>query len=430
MKKALISISALALAGLVLASCSNGGLKAPKKGKSVSEISLTFNSNEINIKDTDSFDDAMNKISLGFAGGIYVSHTDKEVSFKGSYSQKFSTKAENFISNGRVVKKSSNNTSVSSTTEEYYKKINDGTSTSQSVYSASTYGMKSKIINDKYELKIDYTRNGIYSGNLNISNNKYDIKAGRYSHDTFNYDNKYNVKSDNNVQKNNTYQYIEGNFDDNDPAIYDINHAYGPDGQEYSYSYNNFVEFDDIYQCNLQIPEMFEIYSESSNLRDYFETSFELTDKEIILKMKTSLTSEVGEFASTEAQINSTEFKDEVDKALQNSFKGSYNEVELWFSYDSNFETYGFAYSYYNYHEYVKYNINYNYTDDRLAYMKLTSDLNDELKGKTYKKTGTVEGRTIIVANNDSYDKKIDKFLNKAKKNNLFDSLKFVSSSV
>lgn len=434
MKKAFISVAGLALATMVLASCSNNSLKAPKKGKAVDSIKLKYDSEEIEIKKDDKIEDVINSIFSEqysvFLDYNAIADNKASIGYKSLEKSTNKFKEENGVQKyGTSFDKRSYSSNYELINDSYgYYEFESNDDFLKNYISSS---VKSNITDTIDKAKSTSKRNGldVFVGTRKLSNDKYDIKVGTYNKGTSKNTGKDNHEKGNESRKINEYTYVKDTYDADDYTAYSETHYGNKGDNEYSYSYSNYpfdihvsgfwgIDSDDVYDITY---------------KDLYESaSFELTDKEIIFKTKSVIIGDIFDYIYTVGDSYNTdeEFIQAIKKAADNEFKGSYIENEVWISYDSeNFDKKGFTYSYKKTTEYSKYKIEYEWTKEKLEGIGQYNEITKSYVGKKYRKEGSSKEVEIKVTNSLSYDKKMDNLFTKAEKNNVYDGIYFTTSN-
>lgn len=427
MKKAIISLAALAFTGVVLASCSNSSIKAPKKGKAVESIELTKDNNTISFNKSDSFDDVFEKIYHATYGRVFLKAEEESFSFKQIETLKSVIKKTNSFDNDKDniydKVKLENSANISN---EVYAKMHQENENDISAELYTYEGKKSsiKVSYDKYKEATKENSKDIVAGYMKFKDNKYSIDGGKYVKNsetyTYNENHMYNKDKVNDEE----YTYLNDSITVTPPDYSDLSKnyvAYKGD-KKYSYNYSNYLPVES-YQSNNYSLYLGEFYEDE--YKDFYETSFELTDKEIILKTKTHLTYDLfNYYYEKKDRTKSTKTEDEdLQDIIDNEYKGSYIQREIWISYDTDFD--GFTYSYFSEEGVSKTNIEFEWTKEYIETLNSNKLITDAYIGKKYTEKGNSKATRKIIATSTNYNKKIDSFIKKAKKNNAFEGLHF-----
>lgn len=152
----------------------------------------------------------------------------------------------------------------------------------------------------------------------------------------------------------------------------------------------------------------------SFKLSSLYETSYELTDKYIILKSKCNFTDEIYNMASNE---------DEINKLIQNDYKGSSSEYEIWILHTGN----DLVFDYYKESINTVYNIDKIYEESDFASFSsysYTYGYEDYIGKKTVKKGNTLTYKEISTLDN-TYNKKMNDLYAECEKDNAYKDVVF-----
>ena len=248
MKKAIMSLGALLLSGVVLASCGNSSasIKKPSKGKAVSEVSFkAYNDDDeetnISIKKSDSFDDIM--AALVKMPTIYMTENQSDDAIEETYTYsstyKSTMKAKNYYSNTLYDKYEVKDNSTS--TEEYYMKMSSSDEKDETtVYDKTTMNYSSKTTKNKYSDSEKIDSEAGVAGTTTIkrkdgSISERSVDGGRYQKITSNETETYVGGKDTNSESTKEYKYLNASekpTDENYNATY---FGYDTMGNYYSY---------------------------------------------------------------------------------------------------------------------------------------------------------------------------------------------------
>ena len=441
MKKALISLGALVLSGVILSSCSFGGgapkIKAPKKGKAVDKISTTIAGDPFELNKTDDYKDVFAKIYstyhyLDIAEEGYITAFETINTIKSDYKE-----TNKILNERKVYDKASEKMNTTNYTDNYsfYCK-KDNVTDICSYNNRIRYGKgtstsdKSSEIND-----MDYKETYYGKSHLDTSSKDYSFVEASITKGKTNYSEKDFTEGESEINNGNISFYLEGSGKTTDEDYNTRYTAKIPNLYNYTYSKATKVsDIDTVYGPEVSLSN----FAFDETFKDLMEYSFELTDSEIILKAKGNFTVEAQQFAYYKCQQSgdtseSTVYNYLKDNTMKNEYKGSYTEVELWIKYDqkyvikNNDYTY-LSYTYYNQTTYNKYNISEELTKARLENYLDEAIINDYI-GKKYTKKGMSSQVTTYKYNEPTekvqkqYDKKASKLIKEAKKNNLLKDL-------
>lgn len=456
MKKLCFSLGAILFSSVLLASCNAGsgiGVNKPKKGMPVDKVEFLTGDYgapiEISIRKSDSFEDVYNTLGNYYDIGLL---TDIEYinSRKLAWSQKRSVKKDykhtNYYREKQdiIVKNYKNIINYNTEEDSYF----EGSFTPEvgstnykyenNYYNKKLSSMYTKITYDGLAIKLDVKEEeGIVGTTIDkkSSNGKTRVvDVGNYNISNYNY-------SDNTSERKNTtkkslkeYFYVNEYDNSNDPNYGSTYEGYGKDDKYYSYSVANYFEgdmADRLFFYNNSV-ELSELYN--TDYSELYTCSFELTDKYIILKSKTTFFEAIYDetiYYFTTMDITDYDSKDILNKMkdlYNNKYKGSYEERELWINYTHIYENYE---EYHQltcdyYRDTVKYNENYDgiYDDEYFKLNLITDeDIKNKLKGLKYSvKSSSTESNEIAI-NTLSYNSKYNKMKNKCTKNNIYSKI-------
>jgi len=430
MKKALISLATLAFAGVVLASCSSNSLKTskvnvskPSQGKAVDEVTVEYGGESVVFKSSQDFSDVVDSI-------ITLNNTDNIMypeQYKENYTFEKSFKSTNEYNAGFVegaFDSFSYNEKVHRTIDKSIQFVEGDLSTTSNIniyYDNYIYNKTSVDFNG-YTYSRESAQEGIAAGNQTQTTTGKSVDGARYHYEEENNEDKKSTSSEKYRSKDEYYSYLSfsQNFDDDDYG--DTFVATSENGRK-SYSIDSYLDYNRYDTGDIE----FFASACSDEYKDYFETvSFTLTEDKIILKAKANLSNEAYDYAYYKYSLNGGDFATILSDVMDNEFKGSYVEAEAWLSFEgASDRDYAFTLVYSTMEQVDKYNIENEITEKMLG--ELATDLKSYI-GKTYTKVGTTNETTELAISNDDYDKKIDSFISKAKKNNAFDGLVFTSN--
>ncbi len=432
MKKAILSLSAMALAGVVLASCgmsSGAKISAPKKGKSVDKVEFSTSSSDYSIKSDDKFEDVYDLLNGSFE---FTYKNPSEGTYEGAYtvveSNKISQSIKNTVYEGEVIADNLKyNAEITNYTELYYKyTYGDNTASETQYYDAKTTE-KSQITVDKSSISSSSTvtekEAGSYSSNYSTRENKVDsgcleiVNSKVYKKGKFG--------SENNSESTKVYKYLNASEKPGDDDYGATFYGYDKSGNRYSYSINSFFEYK-----YLSSPDNYDMYDE--DYKDLFECSFELTDKYIILKSKTTFIETIFDQFINDFRYDHSSYTQEEALAGYKDYynkyhKGSTLESEIWINYtnkDYDNDTY-LTSEYFKKTENNKTNMSIEYNEKYFNIMGISEKFQDGLKGKKYSAKGSYYYSIEGVANTNDYSKKIESTKKEMKKNNIFEGITF-----
>ena len=456
MKKAYFSLGAILFSTVLLASCNAGSgisVNKPKKGMPVDKVEFLTGDYgapiEISIRKSDSFLDVYNALGNYYDIGLL---TDIEYvnSRKSAWSQKRTVKGDykhtNYYREEQdiIVKNYKSNYDVKLEEDSFF----------EGSYTQEVGSTNYKYENNYYNKKItSVSTKSAYDGlvtkrNVNteegIVGTTIDKKSSNGTTrvvDVGNYTILNSNYTDNNLGRKTTnknslkeYFYVNEYDNSNDPN-YGCNYeGYGKDDEYYSYSLADYFEgdmADRLFFYNNSV-ELSELYN--TDYSELYTCSFELTDKYIILKSKTTYFEDIYLEAYnyfTRMDITDYDSKDILNKMkdlYNKKYKGSFEERELWINYThiyENYEEYHQLICDY-YKDTVKYNENYDGTYDD-EYFKLNlitnEDTKNKLKGIKYSVKSSSTESNEIATNTLSYNSKFNKMKNKCIKNNIYSKI-------
>ena len=450
MKKRLLSIGGVALAGIALASCSGGKItyteitpeSISEKGNTVSEVHIDLKGSygreiKYDLNNQMKFSEVAEALEGSFSN--YVG--DEISAYSYSYKKADDYTSENdyefkssvgFIPKGKETVKSESYSSL----EEYKKVTTADKSTTTRVYKSSLMYQKndSSTSNSntstvyKYEVKNakDYK---ITSGDVVEEDMKYayssstemngSAKSKKENGTTTTSSSKSYYISASEKSTDTDYDKVYESYDieNKDEVTYEISSTHGINVNTFSSSYS--VSISSAYNANLD---------------DLYTTSYELTDKYIILKGDCNFTQEVYEKAYAKAVAkhllpSSAQIKDELNALIEGEYKGSKSSCELWIKYDK--KSIGFAYYKLDYT--TNYNISRQYEASDFtsefgydAEAKYAYDYKD-LVGKQFNKKGKSSSVLTISTSENGFDDKTNKLFTNCEKDNDYKDLKFVA---
>lgn len=432
MKKLIISVAAIAFAGVLLSSCGgNKKITAPKKGKSVDKIECKFYNTNITISKNDDALTVLNHIT-DLEDILLNSSNDNKKFYKQYYTEDTNVKAKNIYDSyhSAMFENYSKKVKREEYIEKYYKCELNNDVEKHEIYDYNTVTETSKEVEDKYEHS--YTNQyayldagyGTYSGidvvgdYCDYTTSTYDLNAGHYIKSNYKDIYKTNTETETVDYKYNQYTYLNKSVKYSDEA-YDKEFETRQGDDWYDYTISEYLPISHDISYLLYI-DTNTIYDET--FASHYDLSFELTDKELIFKLKSDITEEVLRQAFLIRDLFGITYEEAVEKAVKEGLNGSYSEEEIWLDYSKD---YGFTYTYHTKKEVNKLNIKYELTENNYNYLTNNSRYFTDFIGKDYTYTGTITKTSITKSEDVDYTNKIDKFLTKAKKNNLFEGLIF-----
>ena len=429
MKKKVLLTSLLAVTTIVLASCGNNNVSYNKikvskpndKGAKVSSIDKEYEigNKELKINDKMQFSeiyDAVYDVSYMFS----TYHEENTPEYISQYELRKINYQESNILNVNYPYGFSLNTET--TVEErynandFYKNVSEtDTKYNSEVYKYSLKYDNKKINNNNSEFntvsKEEIKELSKFESNINDNITTETLEHG---YNESNYSN-INIKYDNDYQKvklktSNGY-YInasESSNDDNFDATY-----YGIDKNDQDVEYTISDKSEDFYYNITQ--SISNLYRKSYD--EFYNTSYELTEKYIILKTECRFTDEIYD----ESIIS--------DSILKSDYNGSNQQIEVWLTYNTD----GLYLAYYKSSSITYYNVNNTYTEGYINAYK-SYDFYDDMKkiiGKTYSKKGTKAYECeISTFSNDKIENKFKSGFNYCKNNNDYKDIKFIPGKI
>ena len=296
-------------------------------------------------------------------------------------------------------------------------------------YYKGSSSKKSSIICDSYKnQESKYNETG-FAGKEYSSNVDYSTDSGKYT-----IKKEKNEKKDNSIKETSSsnssvYQYVNASANaDNISKTY---YGYDSNGKRYSYSLETFVNTSYIFDYN--IPNTF--YNEE--YAEFYNNSFTLTDKYIILNFKSKYTSYMLNDAIDQLTLETnktffdkTEVISKLKYLIDECYTNTYRETEIWIDYTipydiSDESVKKLSYGYFKEEE--RNNINRKITYDARYINYYYPDINNELAasliGVSSNTTYKSYRKNEIALNKSSYKSKIKNMVKKCKNNNIFDSI-------
>lgn len=456
MKKLFFSLGAILFSSVLLASCNAGSgisVNKPKKGMPVDKVEFLTGDYgapiEISIRKSDSFEDVYNTLGNYYDIGLL---TDIEYinSRKLGWSQKASVKADFKATNyyrddeNIIVKKYKNNIKYSLEEDAYFEGSYTPESGTENYKEEGNYYNK-KITNISTKTSYDgldsnrkvYQEIGIAGYLLQKKSNNgitRVVDLGNYNNSNYKYLTE--TLSDKNIDEGslNEYYYVNEYDNSNDPNYGATYEGYDKDDKHYSYSVSDYFDgdmADELFFYN-NSKELSSLYNPEYS--SFYTCSFELTDKYIIIKTKTTFFEAIyDETINYFTRLDKTDYdEDDITNKMKElydkKYKGSYSEQELWINYTHLYENTD------NYHnltcDYYK-NTTKNYDDYSGTYddeyFKLNlitnEDVQNSLRGIKYSVKSSAVESYEIATNTLSFNSKYNKMKNKCKKNNIYSKI-------
>lgn len=458
MKKRLLSICGVAVAGLALASCSGNSnisysemvVNTPsEKGSAVDTVSVKDVNDwveEVNISINNKMTFA--EIVTALKENSYTNFVGKDtIAYNYSLKTISDYTAENdytFNEFGFFAKGKENVKAESYTSSETYLKKDLEEDTKNGTYrtykSSLSYQKSNRSENDMSEnslVKLETKQAKEYKYNETSTETSEDLKYAYYSNQEYAADaNAKRTKMSGSSSVISSY-YVSGSEKSTEEDYGGKYTAYDPFKEEnVSYtidaSYGMNININGTFD-NVDVTELF-----NSNITDLYTTSYELTDKYIILKSDFNFTEEVytkaygkatlSSLSSLSLTVDGAKLKEEIDKLMASEYKGSTTSYEVWLKYDES----SIAFAYYKCEETTCYNIDKTYEESDFtstlgydAETKYTKDYKD-LVGKKYVKKGKTT-KTIKRSTSDAgYEDKINNLFSECQKDNDYKDLVFV----
>ncbi len=430
MKKLCLSLGAILLSGVVLASCSNGvSIKKPKKGSSVEkvEVDLYDYDYKLEISKDDSFEDVYEKLSnITYMTDFKQSEYESEFAYKKIEKSNMKSTYSNYYLDGYVVRSGTIKTKEDEVEESYGKNIsteNKDVITKKSYYYKTEKGTEESK-GDDMSLKSKYSSASGFAGEYvqKRVDGENRIDFGSYEMEKNNITSKSNSFNNTTKEKSSVYKYLNDREKDSDPDYRKEYSGRDSDGKEYSYRLTSV--FDQNTPDNQSLSS-FIMYSKYFEEHDTAEYSFELTDKYIILKSSINLTASVSDDVRISDFTSEDEYYAELVKLSKTDYKGSKVESEFWINYTNSVPKTDdekiLTLSYATLKDTTKFSRKKIYDDAFFNNYSCPEEFKKEYKGKEY----TVKGkgvRTLTIGSSldEKYDKKITSFKKKAKKNNVY----------
>lgn len=430
MKKLCLSLGAILLSGLVLASCNGVKINKPKsKGGAVDNINVALDSQTLEINKDDKFGDVYSALSM--YGYFSVDNEESDEKYEFSYKSKSSTSGKvtytNYVDedNQYLYKKYSSTVKKSAFEENYFKGEDiNGNYKYETYYN---YVSKEKLKKESSEeTKIKEVNDTVtFGGSYSDDRGVRSVDIGCFTSNTKNQSTKSKTSKDVLKDTKKQYTYVNESENPSDEHYNDSKYGYDNDGNYYEYSISSFEEY---YEYPMGFPlGRYLLYNES--IDDLCDYSFELTDNYIIIKGSSKATPTV--FRELHSYIDAEtqdEFFTKAKSLLESDYKGSKVDVEIWIDYTRDSITEGkkmLTLSYAKYKEVYKVNYKRTYDDRMLQMFGFAPEFEEEIKGKEYTAKGSVVTTGEIGGSSDNYTKKIQSFQKKAKKNNIYDKITF-----
>ena len=465
MKKTIMSLGALLLSGAVLASCgmSASSIKKPNKGKAVDSVSFkTYDEDyeelELSFKKGDSFDDVMTALTK--LPSVYISKFEDEKIFETGYAYKLSydigvTQKNYYESYSNNLYNKMTSSSKASQSGDYYNKIVDSNTTrDNTVYSKMSSTSSVKTTKDKYsEERTAKVENGV-AGTTSFVYDNSKISSASVDGGVYEKADKREIQKGNNLSNNektssNVYKYLKASENRSDPTYNQRHYGYDIDGTEYSYRIQTFLDEDSMsstyyrtgasttphISSSFSDTDFKSIYNES--MQDYIDGSFELTDKFIIIKATMTYHETIYREAveSFDEEPTETQIKAKYDELLKNEYKGTKSTYEIWLDYTTpEYDDKDHVYlsnSYLKATQILKANKKDKYDDKYFKDNGISDqDIKNMLNGKEFTTVGYSKMEYEMAYNTNDYSKKIKSMKDTCKKNNIFDSIVFISGEL
>lgn len=468
MKRKLFAISLFALGALAISSCGkgskdNGTENNVEKGKTVNSVTLNVKdsygqSNEVTISKNDSYKDMIQK--LGHNIFSIIGDGDNYHPFYEKYDSEYNEEKTNYYSR-KVIKnddgeyeeladytsgniKTKNTEKINSTVYQY----------SDSGNSIFYLGNSTYTDNDEYDLasgkvtfndKEEYLNKGAYFNYTGDMRNGGSIKFAT-DRELYSIGLSIDYRVPENVVNDYNSLYFETQWEDYASYRSSIASYTAKDYEMYfnlSNIMNNicpqtagyYYDYFPSQVCNPLSMSLGDLDSIPEALHQFYDFSFELTDKFIIIKNKVNTSEPILNYYIETGDYQSV---DEILEALSN-YEGSYTYKEVWVDYKNYEQLYdnssnnlrmGYAYSKLDYVEKYEssgtWSANERYSIDTetlqelgLIGKKWTNKRNSESHYETY----------IIDVDDETINKKKTEFVNKCKENNFLEKYEFQKSA-
>lgn len=454
MKKVCLSIGAIMLSGLVLASCSLGSgssvkklsISKPKdKGNSVSEIntkvmdySFGLSTVDLNIKSDDKFEDVLDALPSNINGAYTREQSDSgvvtsKINYKKNSSTDVNATQTNKYYKDEIYKKYSTVTNMASTSEAYMKHVMDGDKLSIEGYNDNVNSTESSETFDSLKAySKDYSQDKIagYYKEDSSSVKTREAKVGTFELEEEKTSSKTGNLNDEKSNKKSVYKYVNDKETEDDDD-YGYQHYGYKDLEMYEYEISDFQYNLMAYPEGVDLDTYFETtYAFDEEYKDYFDYSFELTDKYVILKGSYTFSEMVVPIAQSLLPKDATDAQlvEKVKSLLNKECKGTKTTFELWFDYTKpsmySEDIYDIQCVYAKKESTSKINLTATYDDNYFnSYVSdsISDEIKDKIKGTKYTLKATIkEASELIFATDEDYSNKISKFLDKCEKNNIF----------
>lgn len=429
MKKIYLSLGAMLLAGVVLASCgANSGVKKPSKGKAVDKVTFTDSSIGATefTKDTKAED-----LVTSLTGYLYPSSSDaknNEYKITSIHSENSTTTKENTIFSNEFYKKYKESETASGSVDYYTRTEFSESEVKSEVYFDRTYGgTESNSADDMSYTTEEKTTEKNAGSYVEKTSGERTIDFGVYKEEKGSYKTKSSTMSGESSTGSKVYKYLDASekpTDENYGATY---YGTGDSGETYYYTISSFFKDQGDYS-SICVSDFYQ-----EKYKDLFDVSFELTDKYIIIKADVTYLNEVRNYLSEKSNLedksyDSTEaYLSAYKDILAKEYKGSKTTYEVWIDYntkDPNEEDkVMLSYAYYKVEKVIKASYSIELNDKYFDKNPVADELKEKAKGKTQKVKINETEKTEYAVNTNDYSKKIKSVKDSCKKNNIFDKL-------
>ena len=427
MKKMVLSLGAMLLAGAVLASCgktSSLKVKAPNKGKTVDKVEYTT-TRDFTFNKDDSFEDVFLQLNDSYDLTYKYTEDTYEFGYTKVSNKKSDISGKNAVQNDIIGKNFKYLDEVKYEQEVYQKNTSTSDTEKYLQYYTSYESEKEEITFNKDTRKDNDVDNYKYAGSYEYNESgERKIDYGKYNYELDEYSTKTTTGTRTNKDEYKTNYYLNKSEKPTDEDYGKTFSGYDKSGYSLEYTLRYFFNY-----ANEESVNTYGMYIEA--YKDLFDCSFELTDKYIILKSKTTYEEQLfDEFYQDYAYDHDSD--EGIVAAYKNYFnkyyKGSSFEYELWINYtnkDNDNDTY-LTCEYYKANKTKKMNMTIDYNEKYFDLLHVDDeDVRKELKGQQYVMKGTDTETYEVVANTNDYSKKIESLKKEIKKNNDYDGVDF-----
>jgi hypothetical protein len=428
MKKIYLSLGAMLLAGVVLASCgANSGVKKPSKGKAVDKVTFTDSSIGATEFTKDTKAEDLVKSLTGDLNPTSADAKNSEYKITSVYSYNSTTTKENNIFSNEFYKKYKESQTASGSMDYYTRTESSDSELKREVYLDRTYSATESDSADDMSYTTEEKVTEKDAGSYIRSSGQRTIDFGIYTEEKDSYKMKSSTMSGESSSSSKVYKYLDASeklTDENYGATY---YGTGDSGETYYYSINSFFKNNGGYSSICVSVLYHEEY------KDLFDISFELTDKYIIIKADVTYLEEVSDYLNDKSYLedksyDSTEaYLSAYKDILAKEYKGSKTTYEIWIDYNTKNpdqeDKVMLSYAYYKVEKVIKASYSIELNDKYFDKYSYADELKEKAKGKTQKVKINSTSKEEYAVNTNDYSKKIKSVKDSCKKNNIFDKI-------